>query len=122
MLLEVAFAGLSPWVFWAGVGLMVSGFVLGGASWLALVLLYPWWRLRQGWRLRLFPGHLSLHPPWVSAAGFPWRGCGRWRWPTGQQGPFPGEDGLWSSTWRTGREYPFPYPIPRPWRPGSENF
>lgn len=63
MLLEVAFAGLSPWVFWAGVGLMVSGFVLEEASWLALVLLYPWWRLRQGWRLRLFPDYLSLHPP-----------------------------------------------------------
>jgi len=58
MLLEVAFAGLAPWVFWAGVGLIVLGVVLGETPWVALVLLYPWWRLRQGWRLRLFPDHL----------------------------------------------------------------
>ncbi|MFN3179180.1 MAG: hypothetical protein ACK41R_03340 [Thermus sp.] len=74
MLLEVAFAGLCPWVFWAGVGLILLALALEEASWAALVLLYPWWRLRQGWRLRLFPDHLSLHPPLGFGRRIPWEG------------------------------------------------
>ncbi len=118
MLLEVGFAGLSPWVFWAGVGVMALGFALGEASWMAWVLLYPWWRLGQGWRLRLFPDHLSLHPPLGPGRRIPWEEVRE----VGVGGPSPGEGGPWSSAWRTGRGYPFPCPILRAWRPGSKNF
>ncbi|WP_105316608.1 hypothetical protein [Thermus tenuipuniceus] len=86
MLLEVVFAGLSPWVFWAGVGAMALGFTLGEASWMAWVLLYPWWRLRRGWRLRLFPDHLSLHPPLGLSRRIPLEGVrevGVVYWPAG---------------------------------------
>ncbi|WP_018110782.1 hypothetical protein [Thermus igniterrae] len=60
---ELAFSGLSPLAFWGGVALLGLAFLLGEAPWQALFLLYPWWRLARGWRLRLFPDRLHLQPP-----------------------------------------------------------
>ncbi|SDE58340.1 hypothetical protein SAMN04488243_10483 [Thermus arciformis] len=60
---EVRFARLSPLAFWLGVGFLGVGLLAGELPWAALALLYPWWRLRQGFRLLLFPDHLRLHPP-----------------------------------------------------------
>lgn len=63
MILEVAYSALSLGAFVLGALLLLMGVVLVEVPAYTLALLYPWWRLRQGWRLRLFPDHISLHPP-----------------------------------------------------------
>jgi hypothetical protein len=63
MLLEVAYARLSPLAFALGVGGLLLLVLFEGAPLWALLFLYPWWRLRRGWRLLLFPDHLRLLPP-----------------------------------------------------------
>jgi hypothetical protein len=63
MLLEVVYARLSPLAFALGVGGFLLLVLLEGAPLWALLFLYPWWRLRRGWRLLLFPDYLRLLPP-----------------------------------------------------------
>ncbi|GAA6762249.1 MULTISPECIES: hypothetical protein [Thermus] len=69
---EASFAGLSPLAFYGGIGLLAGAWALGEAPGWFWLLLYPWWRLRLGWRVCLYPGRLVLKPPLGLARTVPW--------------------------------------------------
>ncbi|GLV46866.1 hypothetical protein TJA_00430 [Thermus sp. LT1-2-5] len=68
---EAAFAGLSPLAFYGGVGLLLGAWAFGEAPGWVWLFLYPWWRLRQGWRASLYPERLVLKPPLGLARAVP---------------------------------------------------
>ncbi|GAA6730335.1 MULTISPECIES: hypothetical protein [Thermus] len=68
---EAAFAELSPLAFYGGVGLLAGLWALGEAPGWVWLCLYPWWRLRLGWRAYLYPGRLILKPPLGLARAVP---------------------------------------------------
>lgn len=112
-LLELTFSGLSPLAFWGGVAFLGLAFLLGEAPWWALLLLYPWWRLARGWRLRLFPDRLHLEPPLGFSRSIPLdqvEEVGEGFWPAG---PLARGRRVLLLTLKGGEHLPLPLPDPR---------
>ncbi|APD08536.1 MULTISPECIES: hypothetical protein [Thermus] len=112
---EASFAELSPLAFYGGVGLLAGAFALGEAPAWLWVLLYPWWRLRLGWRVSLYPGRLVLRPPLGPARTVPWArvvGVEVGLWPGG---PLARARRALFLLLEDGENLPLPLPEPEAW-------